>query len=118
MATVATTEVNSKRATSKIDIAELSEKIRRGIDESIGDMIVTVFVTAATLLYMFINVHPVFLESLPGLYIFGMLVQLMIRVVQRFDADYTTTELGNQMSGFEDRINQRLDSIIRNLMPY
>jgi len=117
MATTLTTKVIQLGKRKRFDIAELSQKLRKGIDESIGDMIVTVFVTAATLLYMFLNVHPVFLETIPGLYIFAMLIQLMIRVVQRFDADYTVNELATQMVGFEDRINARLDMIEHNQYP-
>lgn len=114
MTTLATDKIKD---TKRFDIAELSQRLRKGIDESIGDMIVTVFVTAGTLLYMSINVNPVFLADIPGLFIFGMLVQLMIRIVQRFDANNTTDELADRIIEMEQSVNERLDEIIRNQYP-
>jgi len=109
-----TSITKSITAVKKFSIDELMETIRKGIDNSILDMIVTVFITAATVFYMFNNVNPAYLDHIPGMYIFGMMIQLMIRIVQRFDSDYTVNELANQVTGLEDRLTAKLDQIINN----
>jgi archaellum biogenesis protein FlaJ (TadC family) len=116
MTTIAKTIQLEKK--KKLNVDELMQIIRKGIDESIGDMIVTVFVTGATVIYIFLNTHPVYAKTVPGLYIFGMMIQLMIRIVQRFDENYTVQELANQMLGFEDRVMTRLNDIDNHLVPY
>lgn len=85
--------------------------------DSIGDMIVTVAVTGMTMAYMSIIIHPVYADTIPGLYLAAMITQLFIRIVHRFDESYTTDEVGKQLVNFEDRMNARFDDFYNHFIP-
>ena len=99
----------------KINLREFSAAVLQKFSESLGDMIVTVAVTGVTLFYMFHIIPSVYANTLPGLYVLGMLTQLFIRIVHRFDDSYTTDELADSMLDFEAAIVERLDEIKRNI---
>ena len=109
-----TTTLEKAKALKKINVQEFAATVGVKFSESIGDMVVTVAITGITLAYMLSIMHPVYAATLPGLYILGMLVQLFIRIVHRFDDSYTVDELAERFIEFKEEVNERLDALIRN----
>ncbi len=101
-----------QKVKSKISARDFAATVGINFSESIGDMIVTVAVTGVSLTFIFNTIPAVYANTIPGLYILGMLVQLFIRIVHRFDDSYTTNELAERMIEFEESTNSRLDKII------
>jgi len=98
---------------NKFNVRDFAVDITEKLSDSIGDMIITVAITGMTLAYMQITeiIPPVYKSTLPGIYIAGMLVQLFIRIVHRFDQSYTTDEVGKQLARFEDELNAKIDKL-------
>lgn len=81
------------------------------VSESVGDMVVTVAVTGITMAVMH-NITPaVYANTLPGLYIAAMIVQLFIRIVHRFDENYTTDELAERVIELEQTIKENFNNL-------
>jgi hypothetical protein len=76
----------------------------KNVGDSIGDMIVAVAITGITITYMMQIIPAVYASTIPGLYLFGMLVQLFIRIVHRFDDSYTNDELAERILEVENKI--------------
>ncbi|MBI5950187.1 MAG: hypothetical protein HY865_00905 [Chloroflexi bacterium] len=111
------TNTKIKPSARKFNISEFAATVGAKISESIGDMIVTVIITGVMMIYI-PQIHPVYVDSaVPGLYVACMIVQLLIRIVHRFDDSYTADEVGRQLARFEDEINSRIDAIIHNMIP-
>ncbi len=85
------------------------------MSDSVGDMIVTVAVTGIALAYILVTMPVFAFTDFPGLFIAGMMVQLFIRIVHRFDDHYTTDELAERMIEFEASVKASLDEIKRNI---
>ena len=105
---------------SKININPLRQyagTVIMALSKSFYDMIVTVAVTAIALTYIFQIVPPVYANTIPGLYIFGMMIALCLRVVKRFDDSYTNDELAERIIELEAGLKEQLDTIIRNQYP-
>ena len=107
---------SNKKTDIKFNAGEFSALIVKKLSESIGDMVITVAITGITLAYMWQIIHPVYASTIPGFYLAGMFIQLFIRIVHRFDEEYTTNEVGHQLMRLEDEINRRLDNIIANII--
>lgn len=105
--TTATKGFNFKKINFKDFIATAFEKV----GESIGDMVITVLVLGISIAYMFSTIDAGLLAHVVGYYIAGMMVQLLIRIVHRFDDAYTVNELANHFIRFEEEINKRLDDL-------
>lgn len=113
-----TTNISTlKMKTSKINIKDFISTALIKFSESIGDMVVTVAVTGVTLMWMSITVHPVLVDIVSGYYITAMLLQVLIRIVHRFDDSYTVQELAEQILRMEEEQNKRWDDFIQNYIP-
>jgi hypothetical protein len=99
-----TTTTLENKTVSKINFKLFFSDQSRKIADSIGDMIVTVAITGITLTYIFQIIPAVYASTIPGLYLFGMLVQLFIRIVHRFDDSYTNDELADRILEVENKI--------------
>jgi hypothetical protein len=110
-ATTATKSVNIRKVNVKEFIATALEKS----SEVIADMVITVLVLGVSIAYMFNTVDHVLLNRFIGLYITGMMVQLMIRIVHRFDDHYTTDELAERVIELEQSVHEQLDRIEQNV---
>jgi len=109
-----TTTTNSKTSKTKkfkFNMREFIATVLQKFSDIIGEMIVTVAVTGITIAFMYQIVHPVYAATVPGLYIAGMVVQLFIRIVHRFDEHYTVDELGAEI----EQIREQLNRIERNV---
>lgn len=82
--------------------------------DTLGDSIVTVFVTMFLIVYIAAYLPMYSLTNVPGLLITAMLVQLLIRIVHRFDDHYTTDELAERMIEMEHDIREQLNRIEAN----
>jgi hypothetical protein len=116
MATLTKANINSKPI-AKFNLREFIATVAEKISDSLGDVIVTVAVTGVTTAYMFNIIPAVYANTIPGLYILGMLVQLFIRIVHRFDDSYTVDELAQQVLRIEDDFNKRMDEFINSYIP-
>lgn len=105
------------KSKTKFDLKDFAARAALKVSDSIGDMIVTVAVTGITMAYMSSIIPAVYAGTIPGLYLAAMIVQLFIRIVHRFDESYTTDELAERVIEFEQSTNERLNSIIRNMIP-
>jgi len=101
----------------KFDLKDFAQRAAGKVSDSIGDMIVTVAVTGMTMAYMSFIIHPVYADTIPGMYLAAMIVQLFIRIVHRFDDFDQVGELGDRVTELEQSIKERLDEIIRNQYP-
>lgn len=82
--------------------------------DSIGDMIITVAVTGLMLTFIALTM-PIYIDTpINGLIIAGMMVQLFIRIVHRFDDHYTADELAERLIEFESSVKEQLNRIERN----
>lgn len=88
--------------------------VGKAIDESYGDAVITAAVTVLAMVYMLNVVHPS-LAFATGFYFVGMIVQLLIRFVRRFDTHYTVDELADRVIELEATIKADLDEIKRNV---
>jgi len=111
---MATTTTTLKTKLNKIDIKNFIATALIKFSESLGDMIVSVAVTGVALMWMSVYAHPILVDLVSPYYITAMLLQLLIRVVHRFDDSYTTEELAERILEFEAATTGRLDEIIRN----
>ena len=107
MATTANNKIVKEKFNTREFIATALEKF----SDSAGDMIITVAVTGFSLYYIIQLLPHQIAGSFVGIYIAGMLVQLFIRIVHRFDDHYTTDELAERVIEFEHTVNQKLDDI-------
>lgn len=105
------------RTKTKFNLKDFTSTALMKFSESIYDMIITVAVMTAALIWMALFVHPYLVDLVSGYYIFGMVIQLMIRIVHRFDDSYTTDEVGQQLARFEDEWNTRWTNFINNYIP-
>lgn len=101
----------------RVNLKEFFSEQSKEVADSIGDMIITVAITGITLTYMFNIIPAVYANTIPGLYLGGMLVQLFIRIVHRYDDSYTNDELGERLIELENSLNEKLDKIITNQYP-
>src|SRR5690349_14073700 len=108
---MATTTATKGFSFKKINVQDFIATAMEKIDESIGDMIITVLVLGISIAYMFNTIDTTLLTHVIGYYIAGMMVQLLIRIVHRFDDAYTVNELANHFIRFEEEINKRLDTL-------
>jgi ABC-type thiamin/hydroxymethylpyrimidine transport system permease subunit len=99
---------------SKINFNDFIATALEKFGESIGDMVVTVAVTGLALAYMSIVIQPYVVDLISGYYITAMLLQVLIRVVHRFDDSYTVQELAEQVLRIEEENNKRWDDFIHN----
>ena len=99
----------------KLNVRDLASRLIAAAADSAMDLIITVLVTGLTLAYMVATVHPVLFTIVSGYYITAMLVVALIRVVHRFDDQYTMDELAERVIEMESSINDRLDMISRNV---
>jgi len=113
MSTFATTkEVKPAEAKAKAN-AKAWQRVRDfiataayHIQDSIGDLLVTITITALTLVIMTAYVHPALVQIVGGFYISGMVVVLVIRIVHRFDSSYTTDEIALRIDLLEEKVNE------------
>lgn len=99
---------------SKINVKQFIATALLKFSESLGDMVVTVLITGLALMWMATHVHPWLVETIGGYYITAMLIQLLIRVVHRFDDSWTTDEIGERVIELDAKLDERLDTLIRN----
>src|SRR3989304_2647134 len=85
--------------------------------KSINDMIVTVAITGASLVYMAFKIPAYVLDLVSGYYIAAMVILVLIRVVRRFDNSYTTGELAEQILRIEKEWDTRWGNFIDNYIP-
>ena len=101
----------------KFNLGEFAATVGAKISESLGDMIITVIITGLVMIYI-PQVHPVYIDMpVSGFWTAAMIIQLLIRIVHRFDDSYTANEVGKQLERVEDEINARLDRIISGMIP-
>jgi hypothetical protein len=81
------------------------------ISDSIGDMIISVAVLGLLLFYIVVELPMFISTSIPGLIVLGFMVQLLIRIVHRFDDHYTVDELALRMIEMEHDLKEQLDRI-------
>lgn len=86
----------------------------KAFNDSYEEAIITAAVTVIAMVYMFNIVHPA-IAFAPGFYFAGMIVQLLIRFVRRFDTHYTVDELADRVIELEASIKADLDEIKRNV---
>ena len=108
------TDTKEVKLETKNNWKEFFGNVLQKISDSTGDMIVTVAVLGASLALMQLIVHPVLVETVSGFYVAAMIVQLLIRIVHRFDEHYTVDELAQRLMEIEYNTSEKLDTIIRN----
>lgn len=112
MATTTTTKTFDFK---KINFKDFAATAIEKIGDSIGDMVITVLVLGMSIAYMTYTIDAYLLSHVIGYYIAGMIVQLLIRIVHRFDDSYTVQELADRVIEFEQSVNEKLDRIENNL---
>lgn len=114
MTTTIETKSNVKVEGNKKSLKDFFGSVLQKFSDSAGDMIITVAVLGASLAFMQFTVHPMLVEMITGFYVAGMIVQLLIRIVHRFDEHYTVDELAQRLMELEYNTNEKLDRIINN----
>jgi len=114
---MATNTSSLKMKISKIIFKDFVATTLDKFADSVGDMIVTVAVTGLTLAYMAAVIPSYVVDLISGYYITAMLLQVLIRVVHRFDDSYTTDELARQVLRIEEEQNKRWIDFINNYIP-
>jgi hypothetical protein len=108
---MATTTAHKTYSINKINVKDFIATALEKASDSIGDMVITVLVLGVSIAYMVNTIDHDFLNRVIGLYIAGMIVQLLIRIVHRFDDSYTINEFANYFITYEDELNKRLNRI-------
>jgi len=98
------------------NVKEFTSTIFAKMSESIGDMVITIAITGVVMIYI-PQLHPVYLDiPVSGFFAAAMIVQLLIRIVHRFDNSYTAHEVGEKLQRFEDHFDSRIDELFNNLV--
>lgn len=109
MTTLVKTSKNELK--EKFNAREFISFVLEKAADSITDTVVTVMVLAF-MLYFTNQLLPAHVSGpFTGLLITGMLIQLLIRIVHRFDDGYTVDELAERMLEMEHSIKTDLNSI-------
>jgi divalent metal cation (Fe/Co/Zn/Cd) transporter len=114
MSTNAVRKTATKTKVNNFNLRAFASFALGKMSDSLFDMVVTVMVTAITILYIGIELPMYAATNIPGLLILASVVQLFIRIVHRFDDHYTTDELAERMIEFQADVKEQLDRIERN----
>lgn len=90
----------------KFNLREFASQALLAMMDSTLDAIITAVVTGFALSIIQKVAHPYYLQFIPGLYILGMIVALVIRITHRFDDSYTTDEVGNMLRDLKEQVNR------------
>ena len=95
----------------------VTDFVSKAVMDVIAETTITIVILGTSLAAIYRVCPPVYISTIPGMYAFAMLVILGIRITRHFDDSYTNNELHDRIVEMDNSTRERLDGIIRNMIP-